>query len=57
MIEFINSFLTYFVLLVIMASISVLGIYYGMVLRKKKTAKDELKAMKNAENAEQSEEQ
>lgn len=38
MIEFINSFLSYVLLFVIMAAIAGLGIFAGITLRKKKNA-------------------
>ena len=56
MVEFINLFLTYFVLLVIMASIAALGIYWGKVLHEKVKGRKELKAMKAEGESEQSEE-
>ena len=45
MVDFINLFLSYLLLFVIMAAIAGLGIYLGKVLSARARAKKELKAM------------
>ena len=49
MVAFVNSFLTYLLLLVIMAAIAGVGLFVGIILRKSKNAKAAVEEVK-AEN-------
>ena len=57
MVDFINLFLSYLLLFVIMAAIAGLGIFLGKVLSERARAKKELKAMLAEGKSEVSEEE
>lgn len=50
MIAFLNSFMSYLVLFLIMGAVAGLGIFVGIVMRKKKNAAAEAEKEKDAEN-------